>query len=428
MYDNKNLDNKYVKRYGKIGLYQALSEHTGKSLPWGSLTGIRPTKLFYEYLKTNTFEETKRIFRELYKVSNEKIKVVVDIINHQAQKSKNDNDIHLYIHIPFCPSKCTYCSFVSYSIDRYNKMLSEYIDKLIYDIKQSFQAIRKGNYNLRTVYIGGGTPTILSAEDLERLLKAINSEINIKAPKKEGENNNPTKREKNCLEIEEFTVESGRSDTITKQKFQIMKKYGVTRVCVNPQSFNKEVLKAVNRAQNMTEIENSITWAKELGLTVNMDLIAGLPNDYFASFKQSLTKTLSFKPDNITVHTLAIKNASKLKETGTNVENEANVSEMVDYAYKTLHRHKYFPYYLYRQKHMRENLENIGYSQSDKECIFNIDSMEEVASILACGAGAISKRFFAENNRIERYAILRDIPQYMADVEKITAKKLDLFK
>jgi len=431
MYKSEQLDNKYLKRYGRVGLYQALSEYTGSVLPWGSLTGIRPTKLFYEHLKTNSFDETKDIFRNLYKVSDEKIKIVVDIINHQSKKSKNNNDIHLYIHIPFCPSKCTYCSFISYSIDRYNNLLSEYVNKLIYDIKQSFAMIRKKNYNLRTIYIGGGTPTILSSENLEILLSTINAELKTDSTQKGFAKeilNKKGAKNKKLFKIIEFTVESGRADTITQEKLQIMKKHGVTRICVNPQSFNKEVLKGINRPQNLTETRNAIKWSKELGFIVNMDLIAGLPGDSFQSFKQSLTKTLSFKPDNITVHTLAIKNASKLKETGAEIKNGESVSAMVDYAYRTLHRHQFFPYYLYRQKHMKENLENIGYSQTNKECVFNIDSMEEVASIIACGSGSISKRLFVESNKIERYAVLRDIPQYMENVKEITARKLNLFK
>ncbi len=404
MYVKNVLENKYVKRYGKIGLYRALSEYTGKSLAWGSLTGVRPTKLFYECLKTQSFSEAKKTFLDLYKVSKEKTKIVEEIIHHQGKKSTGDKDINLYVHIPFCPSKCTYCSFVSYSIARYNNMLSQYVDNLIYEITESLKLIRKKKYNLRSIYIGGGTPTILSCDDLERLLKALN------------------------VKVEEFTIESGRPETMTKEKLEIMKANGVTRVCVNPQSFNKEVLVAVNRPQNIEDIKNAVLWAKELGFVVNMDLIAGLPNDTVSSFNTSLKKTLSFEPDNITVHTLAIKNASQLKQTDFVHKNEEMVAKMVDNAYKTLDKYAYYPYYLYRQKHMMANLENIGYSKSGQECLFNIDSMEEVSSILACGAGGISKRFFAKDNRIERYANIKDIPQYMAETKRITANKLVLFK
>ena len=401
MYKDNKLDNKYVKRFGKIALYRALCQYTGKALPWGSLTGVRPSKLFYECIKEGLDPETT--FTELYQVSKEKTAIVADIVQHQQKRSQGEKDIHLYLHIPFCPSKCTYCSFVSYSNKKYNEMLPKYVDKLILEVKETLSIIKKKKYNLRTVYIGGGTPTILANEDLDRLLAVL--------PKN----------------IEEFTVESGRAETISLEKLQTMKKHGVTRVCVNPQSFNKKVLKEVNRPANFDAIKEDICNAKKLGLTVNMDLIAGLPKDTVQSFKNSLKKCISFHPDNITVHTLAIKNASQLRQDKFAHKNEKIVSKMVDYAYKKLHKNEYFPYYLYRQKHMMANLENIGYAKAGTECIFNIDSMEETASIVACGAGGISKRFFRKENRIERYANIKDIPQYMDRVEEIAQKKLELY-
>ena len=401
MYKDQKLDNKYVKRFSKIALYRALCQYTHKTLPWGSLTGVRPSKLFYECSKEGL--DPIKTFTGLYLVSKEKTNIVDDIVQHQQKRSQGDKDIHLYIHIPFCPSKCTYCSFVSYSNKKYNDMLPKYVDKLILEIKETLKVIKKKKYNLRTVYIGGGTPTILANEDLDRLLSSL--------PKN----------------IEEFTVESGRAETISLEKLQTMKKHSVTRICVNPQSFNKKVLQAVNRPANFDAIKEDICNAKKLGFIVNMDLIAGLPKDTVQSFKNSLKKCISLDPDNITVHTLAIKNASQLRQDKFAHKNEQIVSKMVDYSYKKLHKKGYFPYYLYRQKHMMANLENIGYAKSGTECIFNIDSMEETASIVACGAGGISKRFFRKENRIERYANIKDIPQYMDRVEEITQKKLELY-
>ncbi len=398
------LHNKFVKRYGKIALYRALSEHTGKDLPWGSLTGVRPSKLFYELMKEENRGYAVRKFKELYRVSEEKINLVASVVKNQSKKSTGDKDAHLYLHIPFCPSRCTYCSFISYSLPRHHAMLSDYVDTLITELTVTLKNIARKKYNIRSIYIGGGTPTILSSELLDKLLSHLH------------------------LPVEEFTVESGRVSTISKEKIDIMKKHGVTRICVNPQTFNKKVLQQVNREGCSKDTEAIITYAQNNGLLVNMDLIAGLPGETLASFKRSVLKTLSLRPDNITIHTLSLKNASQLTSDNFVSDDEKVVEKMVSWGYKELTENKYLPYYMYKQKHTLSHLENIGYSKKGSECLFNIDSMEESATIIANGAGAISKRLFTKESRIERAANVKDIPQYLNNIEEIVKKKLQLFK
>ncbi len=407
---DKIIDNKfperYKKRYAKLQLFYLLQDlFPNKILPWGSLTGIRPTKLFYELIKENNGDYMKamNIFVDVFKVTRQKAQFVKEIIKNQSHVIKNQNLVDLYINIPFCPSKCYYCSFISEPIDKCYEMVEPYLEALIKEIIQTKEIINRKSYLLKSIYIGGGTPTILSSEQLDKLLNVLDYNVN------------------------EFTVECGRPDTITKEKLDVLKKHGVTRISINPQTFCNKTLREIGRKHTSNDILEAYKLSLNYDFQINMDLIAGLGNETLNTFKRSINKAIQCAPDNITVHTLSIKRGSNLKEYGGKTSFEDEVVKMIDYSYSVLTRAGYKPYYLYKQKNMLGNLENIGYFR-DKVCIFNIDSMEECASILACGANAISKRYYELDNKIERFANLKNLREYITRIDEMIDKKNNLFK
>lgn len=398
-------EDKYVKRYLKISLYDMLSQLTQKTMPWGSLTGIRPTKLFYELKKElGSSILAKNELINTFRVSPQKAEVVMEVTRNQSRIEINDNLVDLYINIPFCTTKCYYCSFISAPIAQCQQYVEPYIDALLKELNAVKQIINKNNYIVKSIYMGGGTPTALSHEQLDRILTQI------------------------TYPVSEFTVEAGRPDTITKEKLDVLKKHGVTRISINPQTFSNRTLKQIGRAHSSQDIIDAYNIALPYDFSINMDLIAGLSNESFNTFKNSLNKTLELHPDNITVHTLSVKRTSKLSEGEGDKGTVDEVTKMIDYSYKKLTEAGYSPYYLYKQKNMVGNLENLGYTLKNKECIFNIDSMEEVATIVAVGANAISKRFFSLTNRIERNANVKNLNDYISRIDEIISKKQEFFK
>lgn len=398
-------EDKYVKRYLKISLYDMLSQLTQKTMPWGSLTGIRPTKLFYELKKElGSSILAKNELINTFRVSPQKAEVVMEVTRNQSRIEINDNLVDLYINIPFCTTKCYYCSFISAPIAQCQQYVEPYIDALLKELNAVKQIINKNNYIVKSIYMGGGTPTALSHEQLDRILTQI------------------------TYPVSEFTVEAGRPDTITKEKLDVLKKHGVTRISINPQTFSNRTLKQIGRAHSSQDIIDAYNMALPYDFSINMDLIAGLSNESFNTFKNSLNKTLELHPDNITVHTLSVKRTSKLSEGEGDKGTVDEVTKMIDYSYKKLTEAGYSPYYLYKQKNMVGNLENLGYTLKNKECIFNIDSMEEVATIVAVGANAISKRFFSLTNRIERNANVKNLNDYISRIDEIISKKQEFFK
>ncbi len=398
-------EDKYVKRYLKISLYDMLSQLTQKTMPWGSLTGIRPTKLFYELKKElGSSILAKNELINTFRVSQQKAEVVMQVTRNQSRIEINDNLVDLYINIPFCTTKCYYCSFISAPIAQCQQYVEPYIDALLKELNAVKQIINKNNYIVKSIYMGGGTPTALSHEQLDRILTQI------------------------TYPVSEFTVEAGRPDTITKEKLDVLKKHGVTRISINPQTFSNRTLKQIGRAHTSQDIIDAYNMALPYDFSINMDLIAGLSNESFNTFKNSLNKTLELHPDNITVHTLSVKRTSKLSEGEGDKGTVDEVTKMIDYSYKKLTEAGYSPYYLYKQKNMVGNLENLGYTLKNKECIFNIDSMEEVATIVAVGANAISKRFFSLTNRIERNANVKNLNDYISRIDEIISKKQEFFK
>ena len=387
-----------IKRYAKLSVYKALSKFYNKELPWGALTGIRPTKLAYQQIeKEGEFES---FFTDVMKVSENKTDLIKRVLNTQKGiYEKNDDNTDFFVFIPFCPTRCKYCSFISADIKSANKYVDEYVDVLVREIRESKKFIK----NLRSIYIGGGTPVALNNQNLEKVLCAID-EINTGV---------------------EYTVEAGRPDAITKSNLALLKKHNVTRICINPQTFLDKTLVALGRNHTAKEVEEKFNLAKGL-FDINMDLIAGLEGESFEDFKFSLDKAVSLNPDNITVHTLCIKKGSRLAQTEKYLSGEL-VSEMVEYAHKTLSGNGYSPYYLYRQKYMAGNLENVGYTKPNKACVYNVSIMEEISQNVACGANAISKRVFNGGERIERSASPKDVATYLQKLETILENKEKLF-
>ncbi len=388
-----------VKRYSKLSLYKALSKYFEKDLPWGALTGIRPTKLAYQQIeKTGEFSQ---FFTDVMKVSKNKTALTKAVLDSQKGiYSKDDNNCDFFVFIPFCPSRCKYCSFISADIKSAQKYVEQYIDTLIAEIEDSKKYIK----NLRSIYIGGGTPVALSDEQLERVLCAID-DINTGV---------------------EFTVEAGRPDAITKSNLEILKKHRVTRICINPQTFVDRTLEVLGRNHTSQDILDKYELAKDM-FDINMDLIAGLEGETQQDFEYTLNKAISLNPENITVHTLCIKKGSRLAQTEERLSGES-VQNMVEFAHNTLSENGYSPYYLYRQKYMAGNLENVGYAKENKACVYNINVMEEISQTIACGANAISKRVFDGGQRIERYASPKDVLTYLQKFDKIKEGKSKLFE
>lgn len=386
------------KRYAKLSMYKALVAYTGKQMPWGALTGIRPTKLAYQCLENG--EDFKEFFINTMKVSPQKTMLIEEVLKEQEGiYKKDDKATDFFVFIPFCPTRCKYCSFITADVRHAKKYIDEYVDALVKEINQSKPLIK----GLKSIYVGGGTPISLGAKNLEKVLTALDDI---------------------CQGVE-YTVEAGRPDILTEEIKDILIKHGVNRVCVNPQTFNDKTLKAIGRNHTAQDVVDKYNLVKN-SFTTNMDLIAGLGGETFEDFKYSLDMAISLSPDNITVHTLCIKKGSYLALNEQKLK-EGEVAKMIDYAKKTLSENGYKAYYLYRQKYMAGNLENTGYTKPFKACKYNIDVMEEITNNIACGAGSISKKIFPLENRIERLASPKDVLTYLEKIDKIIEDKKQFF-
>ncbi len=392
-----------IKRHCKNHLYEVLSFVSKKSLPWGSLTGVRPTKFARDLVERGEIKPhlISEVLVRDYHVSSEKAKLVVQILKNQKCIIKNDKLLDLFINIPICPTRCNYCSFISNELCTVADKVDTYLDCVLKELEAVKKVIAEQSYIVRTVYIGGGTPTVLSAEQLEKLLSQIN------------------------YPVTEFTVECGRADTITREKLEVLKKYGVSRISINPQTFCEATLKRIGRKTTNKQVLDAYMLAMEYDFVVNMDVIAGLSGERLGIFKRTINTLLEMNPHNITVHTLSVKNAAQIR--GEEVKYKNDVPKMVDFAEKTLTESGYKPYYLYRQKHQVAGLENVGYYRDDNVCIFNIDSMEDTSSVIAIGAGAISKRVFNLENRIERQPNCKFINDYISRIDEMIEKKIKFF-
>ncbi|MCH5271804.1 MAG: coproporphyrinogen dehydrogenase HemZ [Lachnospiraceae bacterium] len=405
-------DFKAYKAGFKRFLYSALSDYTGRVLPWGNLTGIRPTKIAMGLLEEGKGEEEIRCFmQEEHFVSEDKAKLSVEIAKREKEllsKVHYEDGYSLYVGIPFCPTTCLYCSFTSFPVRLYQKKVEAYLDCLV----QEMRAVKEimGDRILDSVYIGGGTPTTLEAEQLDRLLTAIKETFEFAS-------------------VQEFTVEAGRADSITREKLEVLKAHGVDRISINPQTMKEETLHLIGRQATPAQVKEAFLLAREVGdFNINMDIILGLPDENAEDVHRTIEEIKELAPDSLTVHSLAIKRASKLSrwilENG--IETLRNTDETMAIAAKGAKALSMHPYYLYRQKNMSGNFENVGYAKEGNYGLYNILIMEEVQTIVACGAGSISKRVYPDG-RIERCENVKEVAQYIERIGEMIERKRILF-
>ena len=401
-------DRTETKNELKQNFYQILSEITGKKLPWGTLTGIRPTKIPMKFLEEGKTEaEIRAYMQKTYFASDEKIDLSIDIAERELEILKKidyENGYSLYIGIPFCPTTCLYCSFTSFPVSRFGDRMRAYLDALYKEL--AFVAKHHRDKKLTTIYIGGGTPTALDEECLSKLMNMIHELFPVE-------------------ESEEFTVESGRPDSITKEKFRILKEAGVTRISINPQTMHQETLDLIGRAHTVEQTKEAFLLARECGFdNINMDIITGLPGESLSYVHETLDEIFKLRPESLTVHSLAIKRAAHL-----NIEMEkyqgmvkGSTNEMLRLVDEYASNMGMEAYYMYRQKNIPGNLENIGYCVPDKECLYNILIMEEKQDIISCGAGASSKYVF-EQGRIERTENVKNLDHYINRIDEMIDRK-----
>ena len=398
------------KRFAKMGLYGLMKDMTGIQPPWGALTGIRPTRLLYEAMEKGVSRESamRRLTTE-YDVTQDRAQLLGEISRMQeGLREPEKGQFDLYIGIPFCTTRCSYCSFSSGEIGN-GRLVGPYVDALIREIEFCGEMMRKKGMTVRAAYMGGGTPTSIPCRDLRRILEKALYEF---------------------PGAKEWTVEAGRPDTIDREKLEMLRSLGITRISVNPQTFSDDTLKAVGRAHTGADTVRAYEMARETGFDdINMDLIAGLPGESLDVFKSTIDRVISLNPDSVTVHSLAIKRSSRLHEQlhvnegGHTRVQEEEAAMMIEHARKTLAGAGYYPYYIYRQKYMAGNLENVGYAHPGKACLYNIGNMEETASVLALGAGAISKWLFDRELRIERAPNVKNIEEYINRVDEMCRRK-----
>ena len=405
-------ERKEAKNQLKQGLYQILSGMTGKELPWGTLTGIRPTKIPMKLLEEGQSKETIRSYmKDTYFASDEKIELSIEIAERELDILKQidyENGYSLYIGIPFCPTTCLYCSFTSFPLVTWRAKVDAYLDAVEREL--DYVAVKFGKKHLNSIYIGGGTPTTLEPYQLDRLIRKIRCSFDLS-------------------DCKEFTVEAGRPDSITREKLETLKKWDITRISINPQTMKDETLKIIGRRHTVAQTVESFKLAREIGFDdINMDLIMGLPEETLDDVKCTLEQIKALKPDNLTVHSLALKRAARLNMFKEDYKDYkmVNTTEHMNLTAEYAKEMGLEPYYLYRQKSMAGNLENVGYASPGKAGIYNILIMEEKQTIVACGAGTVTKRVYGDG-RIDRCDNVKDVKLYMEKIDEMIARKQKLF-
>ena len=387
-------------------IYHILSEKTGITPPWGLMTGIRPVKKVIELIRQELPKE--KIFsslRDKYEVSDKKLQLAYDTaVNQLPILDRIDSSaVSLYVSIPFCPTRCSYCSFVSHSMDSAIKLMPEYISALCRELEIIGRIVRETDTKIDTIYFGGGTPTSVSAQELRTIMEAVEKNFDLD-------------------KVREYSVEAGRPDTITEEKLHVIKELGAERISVNPQTLNDDVLKVIGRKHTGADAVKAFELARKIGFrNINTDLIAGLPTESADSFRNTLDKMIELDPESITVHTLTIKRSANLFESGSaNIDNPA--AEMVDYSIPALMSHGYLPYYMYRQKNTVDNLENVGYAKKGFESYYNIFIMDETQTILGAGCAASTKLVYPDG-KIERIHNYKFPYEYIRSFDKLMDKK-----
>lgn len=391
-------------------LYRTLEELTGYTPAWGMLTGIHPVKLLRSYCESMGQQEGAEKFRARCHVSQEKTQLALRVLKAQepAVKALDENDFNLYVSIPFCPTRCAYCSFVSQSVEQAGKLIDPYFELLLMEIDRTADITADLGLTLSTVYIGGGTPTTLSAAQLSRLCKKIRQRFDFSR----------------CTE---FTVEAGRPDTIDREKLSALMAEGVTRISINPQSLSDQVLRNIGRSHTSADIRDAFALAAKIGFRqINADLIVGLPGDDLEGFQRSVDGVLELGAANVTVHALALKRSARLAFQEENLalhKRREETAAMVDYSIRRLTQAGFEPYYLYRQTRMAGNLENTGWAKPDAVCRYNVYSMDESSSVIACGAGGVSKLKDPYSDRLERIFNFKYPYEYISRNEEILKRK-----
>jgi oxygen-independent coproporphyrinogen-3 oxidase len=401
---------KATKEIIKRTMFKVLQNRLNTYVPWGILTGIRPVKIVHSLLDKEMDEvQIREILKEKYYIMDEKIDLALDIAKRERifMYPIDENKISLYVSIPFCPTRCYYCSFPANPIKQFGHLKKQYVEKLIEEIKGLAKIIKDTNKEIETLYIGGGTPTTLDEYEMDTLITALFKELDLN-------------------EIKEFTVEAGRPDSITRGKLEILKKHNVSRISINPQTMNDKTLEKIGRDHKVCDIVDCFNMARELGFdNINMDIILGLVDEDLEMVKNTLDQIKKLSPESLTVHTLAIKRASNLKENLDKYEltKYEEMIKMIDLSMEYAHDMGLNPYYMYRQKHMLGNLENIGYAKEGYECIYNIQIMEEKQSNYAVGAGSISKFVYVDEDRIERVDNVKNVEQYIDRIDEMIERK-----
>lgn len=383
-------------------------QHKEKTIPWGTLVGIRPIKRVVNMLSSGMDEEdVAKVLKEEFEVSDKKIGLAISIAKTEIGviSALPENAISLYIHIPFCPSKCAYCSFASLPVSEMQHFIEPYLYALYEELDTIKKIVKDLNLSIVSVYIGGGTPTSILSIELDNLLNKIERTFDLS----------------NCRE---FTIEAGRPDTITKSKLEVMRKHNIDRISINPQSMNDKTLSVIGRKHSVKQIYEAYSLAKNMGFkSINMDVIAGLPQETLPEFMNTIDKVIELAPENITVHTMSIKRAAQINQTGdfSGLPQTDSVDKMVDYAHEKLKENGYMPYYLYRQKNILGDLENTGFCKENTQGLYNICMMEEVKTVISAGVGAVTK--LVKPGKIERIFNVKDVREYLNRAEEMRKRK-----
>lgn len=402
-------DIKGFKNSVKKSAYLAMKEASPKETPWGILTGIRPTKFCRDLHEDFSYEEITEILVEDYWVSRDKAEFCVEVTKNSENiiKDISPKDAGVYIGVPFCPSRCSYCSFISESAALYSKFIPEYAGALKKEMKKTAELALANGFNITSLYIGGGTPPTLGIKLLSEIIDEALDDFGISP------------------DSIEFTVEAGRPDVINESLLNTLKEKGVNRLCINPQTMNDETLKIIGRNHTAAQVEDAFNKARKLGFNnINSDIIAGLPGENINMFKNTLEKINKLSPEGLTVHSMYLKRASRLNKDKNFDDCGSDIELMIDEARIFAQNHGYKPYYMYKQRSTLGNLENTGYSKSGFESLYNCGIMEEVKNILAIGAGASSK-IVKNNKKIERVYNIKDAFSYIRDIDTITETKIN---
>ena len=400
------------QRILKLAFYQAGTQALGIQLPWGALTGVRPVKLPTKAMQSGaTPAQAARLLEKEYFVTPRRVQLAMDCARTSISmdRSLGRDEVSLYAGIPFCPTRCAYCSFICADAGRANKLIEPYLEGLLREVEAAGEGLRQAGKTIRTLYVGGGTPTTLDAGQLDRLLTAMERHLPLEG----------------CTE---YTVEAGRPDTITPEKLQVLHDHGIGRISINPQTLEEHVLEAIGRQHAAGDIPAANALARQVGFDcINMDLIAGLPRDSFEGFCRSLEGVLAMTPENITVHTLALKKGSRLMEEGGALPSGEEVARMLDYSDTRLRQAGYLPYYLYRQKYMSGSLENVGWAKPGSENLYNVCMMEELHSVLSLGAGGVTKLVDRRAGAIRRISNPKFPYEYLEQLPRILEQKRALW-